>query len=331
MLICSITKKGKIMSANRVLVFVFMALFSVTSFAAEEFGIFMIVKGDVKIDTDGKKTPAKVTGKIFKGSTVETGPGGRAKIAMSDKSIVHISPESKVKIAEYSADPAKKNVKLELSHGKIRNEVEGNYNDKNKYEVKTPTAVAGVRGTDFIVNHDIKSNTTEVITFKGAVELTAFKNGMPTGMPVLVKKNEKVTASADKPIDAPVAVKADEKKQMDSDTKTNDGASSGTTPPPADTNKQKDDKKKNDGATDSTGTGRGTGKTKIGDTKDTAPESFDQLPKTNQPGPTVLPTNPNTFIPAGPNTRTNDAIRDKTDKTTVIIKPQQAPPAGSNR
>jgi hypothetical protein len=55
-------------------------------------------------------------------------------------------------------------------YGKIRAKVEQKYDDEtNKFQVKTKSAVAGVRGTDFFTSYTPSNNQTKVVTFEGSV------------------------------------------------------------------------------------------------------------------------------------------------------------------
>lgn len=309
-------------------VFIVAMTFSASlSHAADSFGIFMAVKGDVKVDTNGKKAAAKVREKVFQDSTVETGPDGRAKIVMSDRSVVHISPDSKIKIAKYSDKEGAKNVELSLSKGKVRNEVKGAYDDKNRFEVKTPTAVAGVRGTDFIIDHNIKTNTTEIKTIEGTVAFQAMKNNVASGAVTMVGKNQKTSAAPDRAVEAPKLMPPEELKTLDSESRVGEsaptgGAATGSSSPSGAGQKS-----------DASGTSDTGATTRIGDKTDMKADNIEkQVPAPATPAP--LPTaNPKAMLPSGPPTRTNDAIRDKTDKTKVIIKPDTVvqPPTGTGR
>lgn len=324
------------MLTTRLFIFVLIALSSFSAYAQQEFGIFMTVKGTVFVESGGSKTPAKVNAKVFPGSTIETGPGSRAKIQMSDRSLVHVSPDSKLKISTFTKEGATQKVELGLNQGKIRNEVKGSYGKENKFEVKTPTAVAGVRGTTFVVAHSLATNTTEVTTLQGVVEMTSLKNGAASGEPVLIKKDQKSSTSANTPVEAPKAITPEEKKTIETETVVADDSGSSKAPVSTGGNaNKKNDKKDSDGTAsgnnqDSSGTGtdsdkgkKDSGKIKIGNSKDTAPETFDPGTKAPVAGAPLPGTGPAPVIPTtAPNPRLNDAIRDKTDKTKVIIKPQ---------
>lgn len=138
------------------------------------YGVLMVVKGDVQIlnGKTGKTEPAKVGSKIFPDDTIIAGKDSRAKIVMVDKNVLNVSPESKIKIDKYEYKPEaeKKNVLLNVMYGKVRATVNQKYDgEKNQFQVKTPSAVAGVRGTDFLTSYNRVSKDSQVVTFSGAV------------------------------------------------------------------------------------------------------------------------------------------------------------------
>ena len=138
-----------------------------SSAMAQVNGVMTVVKGDITVTTaaDGKTEKAKVGKKIFPGDTIQAGADARAKIVMSDKNVLNIAPDSKMVIEKYENDPAKgnKQVTLNVLYGKVRASVEQKYDgEKNKFHVKTPSAVAGVRGTDFLTSYDASSKSSKV-------------------------------------------------------------------------------------------------------------------------------------------------------------------------
>lgn len=204
-------------------------------------GVFMVVKGDVKVSVGGKaESSAKVGTKVNAGDMIVTGTDSRAKIVMSDRNIINLSPNTKLKIESYVNDGKSKNVNLSLLEGKVRNNVEQKYdNDKNKFEIRTPTAVAGVRGTQFITSYDGVSQKTEVITLQGQVELRnlAPTTGAAKEEKVLVEKGEKSTvASGGAAPEPPQKMPPETLKEVDRDTtvknKEAPAQTSANTPPP---------------------------------------------------------------------------------------------------
>lgn len=184
------------------------------------FGIFMVVKGKVEILPPAKNPGiVKVGVKIFPGETVTTSADSRAKIVMSDRNVMNLSPDSKLTIEKYEKDvQGNKNVELKLDGGKVRNNVEEKYDgEKSKFLLKTPTAVAGVRGTQFVTGFDVKTQRTEIVTMKGQVSFTSVSNGVAVGAPVVVKKGETTSASPGAPPEAPKALPKSELKKIDQD------------------------------------------------------------------------------------------------------------------
>ena len=161
--------------------FVFSAY---ASQASASCGTFEVAKGDVKVTAAGKESAAATGSKICSGDTVTACKDSRAKIKMEDGNELNISPDSKIVIETYQYDASanKKKVLLNVLKGKVRatTKTENMYNDKakdgqaNAFQVRTKSAVAGVRGTDFLTGYDQKSNTTTIVTFRGKVEV-----GMP--------------------------------------------------------------------------------------------------------------------------------------------------------
>ncbi len=141
-------------------------------------GTLRVVKGDVQVlsHKTKEKTRARIGGKVFPMDRIMTGKDARAKIVMIDKNEINISPESEVILQKYEYQPeqGKKDVLLNVIYGKVRSKVEQKYDGKtSKFQVRTPGAVAGVRGTDFLAGYNRSSAQTEVVTFSGQVEFGA--------------------------------------------------------------------------------------------------------------------------------------------------------------
>ncbi|MBS1969163.1 MAG: FecR domain-containing protein [Bdellovibrionales bacterium] len=197
-----------------------LSLVSVAAWAEPMYGVLMVVKGSVKVQNASKQTTdAKVGSKVAEGDTVITAADSRAKIVMSDRNVINVNPDTQVQIAKYENDAAsgKKNVEMNLLQGKVRNNVEQTYDgEKNKFLIKTPTAVAGVRGTQFLAGFDPKTKMTSIVTFKGAVTLASIgANGAMIGTPVVIKKGEMTQSAPDKTPEAPKAVPKEDMKKMD--------------------------------------------------------------------------------------------------------------------
>ncbi len=157
---------------DQFLMVLFILCLSFPAFAKNDGGVFTVVKGDVQVIKGPGKKPkkAKVGMKVKSKYTIIAAKDSRAKIVMTDKNVLNISPNSKIELANYQFNPSKneKNVLINVLYGKVRSKVNQKYDGKkNSFRVKTPSAVAGVRGTDFFVNH--RNDTSQVVTFEGEV------------------------------------------------------------------------------------------------------------------------------------------------------------------
>lgn len=185
-------------------------------------GVLRVVKGNVQIKSgkNGQTSRARMGEKVYPKDTVITAKDSRAKIVMVDNNEINVSPESQIEIQNYEFDPAagKKDVLLNVIYGKVRSKVEQKYDGKtSKFQIKTPSAVAGVRGTDFLTG--FQAGVTNVVTFEGKVD---FGMPGPNGTirnPVSVTPGMSATAVMGAPPTPPVPVPKTELAKMDGDTK----------------------------------------------------------------------------------------------------------------
>lgn len=116
---------------------------------------------------------------VFVGDRIITQEDGRVRIRFPELSEIFVSPQTTLLMTEAlvekrPAGPAKRTILLDLAKGRVRSRVQGFYNDgESKFEVKTRSAVAGVRGTHFVVSFEPgeQSWKTEVRTITGEVSL----------------------------------------------------------------------------------------------------------------------------------------------------------------
>ncbi len=208
------------MKAFKFNLFAVFFIFLPTYAFADVSGIMMIIKGDVQVVTKGKAEKAKAGRKVLEGDIIKTAVDGRAKIVMSDKNILNISPSSSVEISTYKNDPStnSRKVELKVDYGKVRASVEQKYDsEKNTFLIKTPTAVAGVRGTEFTVSFNQNLRKTEIITFNGLVAFGNIdKSGKPTNI-VMVRPGERSESSASQPPALPIKVDSQELEKQNQD------------------------------------------------------------------------------------------------------------------
>jgi hypothetical protein len=122
--------------------------------AAEDAGQIKTSKGTAQIERAGKKLPANVGQVVQQGDVVTTGADGAVGITFRDNSLVSIGPDSVLAIDRFvfdstthqgNFDASLKQGTLAVVSGKLAKQ------SPEAMKVKTPAAILGVRGTEFLV------------------------------------------------------------------------------------------------------------------------------------------------------------------------------------
>lgn len=141
------------------LTIILLLLFLLTALCAaahaKPVGTFSRVEGRVDITSPGEPARPVARGdEVGIGDIIRAKSESKAEIAFVDGGILRIAPKSRVKIDRYLVEGDRTSSLFNLFRGKIETVVKKSGGlfggrDANKQEVHTPTAVCGVRGTDF--------------------------------------------------------------------------------------------------------------------------------------------------------------------------------------
>lgn len=117
-------------------------------------GTFKNLQGTVTVIRAGQSAPAQAGDALREGDRVVTGPQSAAAVTLQDGTVLSLGPNASADLTHYVFDSTSQNGSLlvNLLHGALRmvTGVMGKTNPE-LLKVTTPTAVVGVRGTDFIV------------------------------------------------------------------------------------------------------------------------------------------------------------------------------------
>ena len=98
--------------------------------------------------TRAQKTTALHRGDpVGVGDVIETDDTSKVKILLADDSILDIGPGTRVSLEKFLVQSRSRTVQLKVLVGKFKLAVAKFFGGPTDYEVRTPTAVAGVRGT----------------------------------------------------------------------------------------------------------------------------------------------------------------------------------------
>lgn len=181
--------------------------------ADEYCGKLSSVKGQVDIlklkslDKDVREAfPGENKMEFLCSDIIATGKASRVKLHFINNSVLSMGPNSRIEVAKYSLD--KKSIDmLNLTYGKVRAIFKNNEAPSEKgaspvkgkrsaaFSIKTPTAVSGVRGTDFYLGFNPNTNVTDQATITGKVEV----QDIVTKQTVIVEPGNQVTVEIKPP------------------------------------------------------------------------------------------------------------------------------------
>jgi len=168
--------------------------FSVTAFAETSVATISSYKGSVYVKKSGgeKKISAFKGMRLKKGDTIITGKKSSATLDIDSDKEVTVGDNTQLSITELSKEVAKNSSKssFTLQAGKVWANVKTKLNKDSKFQIKTSTTIAGVRGTKFYVSQE--EGQSEIAVLEGTVFAeTYIPTAQPDGAPN-IEKVEKV-------------------------------------------------------------------------------------------------------------------------------------------
>jgi hypothetical protein len=125
--------------------------------AAAEVGQIKVLQGQVSVERKGQALPARVGLRLEAADLLRTGPDGSVGITMLDNSLLSAGPNSVLALErfEFDATTSAGRFDARLERGTLA-VVSGRIAKQSPQAmtVRTPAAVLGVRGTEFVVSAD---------------------------------------------------------------------------------------------------------------------------------------------------------------------------------
>jgi FecR protein len=181
---------------------------SQTALAQANIGNTQIVVNDVK-GTVGQQQPAvlRVGIDIFQNEVIQTGERSASKVLFQDKTTLSVGGSSRVTLDRfvYDPDPSKSQVALSIARGVVRFAT-GSL-PKSSYQITTPTATIGVRGTILTILVADDGSTT-IIVDDGVVIATGGGQtvSVGAGMTTTIRQNAPPTPPLPSPPAPPALV-----------------------------------------------------------------------------------------------------------------------------
>ena len=122
--------------------------------SANDVGVVKVSKGTTAVERGAQRLPAAVGTRVLEGDIVVTGPDGALGITFKDNSLLSIGPESRLAVDRFVFDTTthKGSFETSLTKGTLAG-VSGKIakQSPDAMKVKTPPALLGVRGTEFVI------------------------------------------------------------------------------------------------------------------------------------------------------------------------------------
>lgn len=134
-------------------------------------GSVVAARGDVFADSGGgaQPQPLAVNAPVHRGDTIVTGRG-KVKVALSGGTILSIGENTRVHLANFAGTESAPSVRINLISGVLRPLV-NRTTSTGSFEVETQTAIAAVRGTDWLI--EATAESTAVALLRGRVLVTS--------------------------------------------------------------------------------------------------------------------------------------------------------------
>jgi len=131
------------------------------------------VEGTVNVQSaeTGKWTAGEAGMKLFEGDVVKTGTRSKVVIELDDGSVTQLTSLSNMTMEKMRRGLRGKSTDLDMEVGKSWMKVKKLDQKRDKFNVSTPTAVAGVRGTYFSTEVERTTDSTFDV-FDGAIQVS---------------------------------------------------------------------------------------------------------------------------------------------------------------
>ncbi|PTY37017.1 hypothetical protein BGP77_06960 [Saccharospirillum sp. MSK14-1] len=147
-------------------------------------GKVVIAAGDVfAVDAQDQRRALQRRSDIFEGDTLVTGADGRLQLRFEDNAILALRADSQLRISEYhgATDTQSERVLMDLLGGGFRT-ISGSFgkSERDAYQVRTPNASIGIRGTHY--EAVFQSETLTVGVYEGGIVLTNDQGSLNLGL-----------------------------------------------------------------------------------------------------------------------------------------------------
>ena len=180
-----------------------------------KFGKAINVEGEVKIRRRFKIRDVKVSDELLVKDRVTTGPSSTLEIEVGPKNNIKIDQNSKMTLTREKQDNEKDNIIIELMAGTLRSKLD--QLEGQAFTIRSPVAVAGVRGTDLVTAFDPTNASApfKVTNLEGSVAVSGIDpNSGELMPPIILDPGEQISSSLSGQLGEPIKLPPAQLKAM---------------------------------------------------------------------------------------------------------------------
>ncbi len=147
-----------------------------------------VISGAVMVRTADGEEWSKITGEIplDPNDVVKTSSSGQAELYLDDKGAMTLGRNTELEISSLEQE----DTVFTINFGSLAAKIKHFLNEKQKFSVRTPSAVCAVRGAEFAVEYSRMSKETAAAVYdEGSVALTTNEESGKPGQEFLLEKN----------------------------------------------------------------------------------------------------------------------------------------------
>src|SRR5579862_9321700 len=148
------------------------------------------INGVPSVERGGKSEPLRPADVVAPGDVIVTDASAKVKVLLADDSVLAIGPGSRVVLDSFVLSTDSRSVKVRVLAGRFKIAIAKFLGASSDYEVRTPTALAGVRGTVLWGDTTLDA----ICALDGHIEVRALAG---TGAPAHLSAGECVNQMAD--------------------------------------------------------------------------------------------------------------------------------------
>ena len=169
-------RKSAVLLVGVLVLFIFLAIALMQSLViVQRIAHVSGIMGSVYLQKAGEADFRPITAetRVLAGTLIKTGPDGQVDLNWVDGSRVRLAPDTRLRVRKCSLNTSTRasTSLFDLDVGRIWIRVLELLGERSKFEIRTPTATAGVRGTVFSVEVD-QSGRMDVAVYEGAVAIS---------------------------------------------------------------------------------------------------------------------------------------------------------------